>query len=113
MVDEGRMFHVRNAFHTVAGGGSVKAVVRALDESGVPTPGKALTWVDSTIRRWFDCEAYRPHTYSEVAALEPGLAPGVLAKLDRDETYGIFYYNQLRTKKINGHNTRKVNDRTE
>ncbi len=108
VVDEGRMNHVRRAFRMIgAEGKSIRSVKRALDADGVPTPGGARSWQDSTIARWFTSDTYKPHTHDEVAAL---VAPEVAAKLDKHLSYGLYWFNRQRTRKINGHHTRKDND---
>ena len=39
-------------------------------------------------------DVYRPHSYAEIEAL---VSPEIVARLDEDEQYGIFWWNRTRT----------------
>ena len=51
-VDEGRMVHIRRMFRMVGvEGKSTRAVKKAFEQEGVPTPGEGEYWRASTIRQ--------------------------------------------------------------
>jgi len=96
LVDEDKMSVVRRVFRMVgAEGETLSAVHRAFEREGVPTPGGGKRWDRSFLRLAILDNAYRPHTYDEVAAL---VAPEVAARLDPDRLYGLWTYNRLHTR---------------
>ena len=98
VVDEVEMTVVRRIFHLVSEGETLYRVKRTLESEGVspPTNGKrgGRYWSASYLRRVIKEDVYYPHTYHEVAEL---VAPEVAAKLDKSESYGIFWFNRTRT----------------
>lgn len=91
VVNEEEMRVVRRIFQMVGvEGSSLRAVRKALQTEGVPTPGGARSWTKVFVRSAILDDVYRPHTYVEVEAL---VSPEVAARLDPDETYGIFWHN--------------------
>jgi hypothetical protein len=80
-------------------GASITGVARTLNREGVEPPGiprsRSGQWVTSTIRKciiWDD--VYKPHTHNEIKAM---IAPEVAARLDPDESYGVWWYNRTKT----------------
>ena len=95
LVDEERMRVVRRIFRMIGVEGlSQNAVYNAFTREGIPTPGGGNHWDRAFFRLCIQDDAYRPHTYEEVEAL---VAPEVAARLDRDQLYGIWWFNRLRT----------------
>jgi site-specific DNA recombinase len=76
---------------------SLKAVCKALDSEGVPTPGGSPYWNPITVRRFLLDDRYKPHTIDELRAL--GISADVLDRLDAGKRYGVTYYGQTRTTK--------------
>ncbi|MDP8899702.1 MAG: recombinase family protein, partial [Actinomycetota bacterium] len=98
-VDEGRMVHVRRAFRMVGNEGTtLRAVKTPFQKQDVPTPGGGRYWHPGTIREMICNDVYRAHGRGELERLvEAGnLSPEVLAGLERDQRYGIAWYNRTR-----------------
>jgi site-specific DNA recombinase len=94
VLDEEEMAVVRRIFRYVAEGRSLHGVKRALEVEGVPTPNGNRHWGASFLRTLVLEDVYRPHSYVEIEAL---VSPEVVARLDEDEQYGIFWWNRTRT----------------
>jgi site-specific DNA recombinase len=98
VVDEAEMAVVRRIFQMVAEGETLYGVKRTFELEGVapPTNGKrgGRYWSASYLRRVVTEDVYKPHSYAEVGEL---VAPEVAARLDKGETYGIFWFNRTRT----------------
>jgi site-specific DNA recombinase len=96
-IDEERMAVVRRVFRMVgAEGATLYAARRALEASGVPSPGGKRLWHQGCLRGIVLDDAYRPHAFGEVAAL---VSPAVAAGLDPEESYGLYYYDRRRQSK--------------
>src|SRR5918994_1137797 len=80
-----------------AEGRSIGAVKRALDADGVPTPRGGKYWDRTTLRRMIDNDVYLARPYEEVAEL---VLPEVAARLDKGGSYGIYWFNRQRVKKV-------------
>ena len=93
VVDEERMGVVARIFHEIAGGGSVFGMSQALMRESVPAPAGGENWNHNAIRRIVLSDLYRPHTFEEVREM---VAPEVAARLDPDEQYGVWWFNQRR-----------------
>jgi site-specific DNA recombinase len=94
-VDEEKMAVVRRVFRMVgAEGASIYGVHKTLEREGVPPPGGGRYWDKRAIKRWIVDDAYKPHTYEEVAEL---VRPEVAARLDPELSYGIWWFNRRRT----------------
>jgi site-specific DNA recombinase len=105
LVDEEKMRNVRRVFHMVGVEGyTLNAVGKASDREGIPTPGGGKCWDRSFFRIAILDDVYRPHTYEEVAEL---VSPEVAASLDREQLYGVWWYNRLRVR------TRQVSEPSE
>jgi site-specific DNA recombinase len=113
-VDEPRMAHVRRIFRMVGvEGETMAAVTRAFERDGVPTPGGAKCWEATTIRRMIDNDVYLARSYEEVAAF---VSPEVAARLDPERSYGVYWFNRQRVKKVHTgpkRNVRQDNDLSE
>ncbi len=103
IVDEETMAVVRRIFRMVGlEGASITGVASALNREGIEPPGKPWSksgrWVTSTIRNCIiGDDVYKPHTYDEIKALVP---PEVAARLDPDESYGVWWYNRTKANTI-------------
>jgi hypothetical protein len=98
-MDESRVLHVRRAFRMVGHEGTtLREVKMTFQKEGVPTPGGGRYWHAGTIREMICNDVYRAHGPDELIRLvEAGnLSPEVLAGLDRDQRYGIAWYNRTR-----------------
>jgi site-specific DNA recombinase len=97
MMDENAMPVVRRIFRMIGlEGMSIRAVKRALENEGVPVPsGKngKHSWDTQFVRHVVLNDVYKPHTYDEIAGL---VSPDVVAKLDKQKTYGIWWFNRER-----------------
>jgi site-specific DNA recombinase len=95
-VDENTMPIVRHIFRMAGIDGlAVNGIKRALDAEGVPTPSGRKYWHWRAIQSFLMDDVYRPHDYEEVADL---LTPEVAATLNRDEHYGVWWYNRQQVK---------------
>jgi site-specific DNA recombinase len=93
-VDENEMRVVQRIFEMVGvEGSSIRAVRRALEAEGLPTPGGRKRWSQMFVRSAMLEDVYRPHAYEELKAL---VSPEVAARLDPDRSYGIYWYNTRR-----------------
>ena len=105
LVDEEKMRNVRRIFHMVgAEGYSMNAVGKTFEREGIPTPDGGKRWDRAFFRVAILDDVYRPNTYEEVAEL---VSPEVAARLDREQLYGIWWYNRLRVR------TRQVSEPSE
>ncbi len=93
VVDEERMEVVRRVVRMAADGTPVNGIKRALDAEGVPTAGGSPYWHCGTIESFVLDDLYRPHSFEEVRSM---VSYQVAATLDRDGTYGIWWYNRKR-----------------
>jgi site-specific DNA recombinase len=90
-VDEQRMRIVRRIIRDVSEGSTFRAIKCALEREGVPTPKGARFWDRSFFRSCVRDDIYRPHSYSEVAAV---VSPDVAARLDPHKSYGLWWFNR-------------------
>src|SRR5215217_6101822 len=105
LVDEDKMSNVRRIFRMVGSEGhSMNAVYKTFEREGIPTPGGGKRWDRSFFRLAILDDVYRPHTYEEIEEL---VSPEVAARLDREQLYGIWWYNRLRVR------TRQVSEPSE
>ena len=105
LVDEHKMRNVRRIFRMVGTEGhSLNAVFKTFERERIPTPGGGKHWDRAFFRVAILDDAYRPHTYEEVEAL---VSPEVAARLEREQLYGIWWYNRLRVR------TRQVSEPSE
>jgi hypothetical protein len=105
LVDEDKMQIVRRIFRMVGSDGhSMSAVYRTFERERIPTPGGGKRWDRAFFRLAIMDDVYKPHTYEEVEEL---VSPEVAACLDRDQLYGIWWYNRLRVR------TRQVSEPSE
>jgi site-specific DNA recombinase len=99
IVDQETMSVVRRIFRMVGlEGASITGVARALNRESVEPPGKPWNksgrWATSTIRNCIIADdVYKPHAYDEVKEL---IAPQVAARLDPNDSYGIWWYNRTK-----------------
>lgn len=90
-VDEEKMFVVRRIFDMMAGGASLYAVKRALENEGVPAPRGGREWNTTTLRKLILSDRYFPFTHEEAHEATGG-------PVDPDKSYGLWWYNVRRTK---------------
>ena len=105
LVDEDKMRNVRRIFRMVGiEGCSMNAVGKTFEREGIPTPDDGKRWDRAFFRTAILDDVYRPHTYGEVEAL---VSPEVAVRLDREQLYGVWWYNRLRVR------TRQVSEPSE
>src|SRR5215203_2357907 len=105
IIDEDKMQVVRRIFRMVGSEGhSLNAVYKAFERERIPTPGGGKRWDRAFFGLAILDDAYRPHTYEEVEKL---VSPEVVGRLDREQLYGIWWYNRLRVR------TRQVSEPSE
>jgi site-specific DNA recombinase len=94
-IDEDKMRVVKRIFY-MAGveGRSLRGILKALAAEGVWTPTGKNVWSTTIIRNFIGDDVYKPHTYKDVAEL---VAPEVLARLDPERCYGIWWFNRRKT----------------
>jgi site-specific DNA recombinase len=105
LVDEEKMSNVRRIFRMVGSEGyAMNAVFKTFERERIPTPGGGKHWDRAFFRVAILDDVYRPHTYEEVEEL---VSPDVAARLEREQLYGIWWYNRLRVR------TRQVSESSE
>jgi len=105
LVDEDKMSNVRRIFRMVGSEGyTMNAVFKTFERERIPTPGGGKHWDRAFFRIAILDDVYKPHTYEEVEEL---VSPEVAARLDREQLYGIWWYNRLRVR------TRQVSEPSE
>jgi site-specific DNA recombinase len=98
VVDEGEMLVVGRIFRMIGvEGASIHAVKRAFEEGGLKTPAGKRYWNEPFIKSRVVDDVYRPHSYEEVSAL---VSPEVAARLDPSQSYGVWWYNRRRQKRV-------------
>jgi site-specific DNA recombinase len=97
-VYEPEMVVVHRIFRNVANGMSLYGMKRTLEIEGVAPPGNSGRgggfWHASYLRKLIQDDVYTPYPYEEI---EPLVAEGVAAQLDKSKRYGIYWYNRTRT----------------
>ena len=99
-VDEERMPVVLRIFRAVGMEGiSTHGVAKTLEREDVPAPGGGKHWYKRRIKDWIQNDVYKPHTHGEIRDLESEglIRPEVVARLDPNKLYGIWWYNRRRT----------------
>ena len=86
---------VRRILRDVANGTSINATRNGLRDDGIKPPN-SKNWEREFVRSVVTDDVYRPHTREELEALvsEGLLSPGVLAGLDPEREYGIWWYGR-------------------
>jgi len=72
---------------------TLHAAKRALERDGEKSPDGKLQWDPPVIGRLIRNDVYKPHSYEETAKL---VSAEVAARLEPDETYGVWWYNRHR-----------------
>jgi site-specific DNA recombinase len=97
VVDDETMSIVHRIFRMIGEeGSSIRRVKHTLDRDGVPVPsGKRgkLGWDSTFIRHVVLNDIHKPHTHAEIAEL---VSPDVAAKLDKQMSYGVWWFNRER-----------------
>jgi site-specific DNA recombinase len=96
-VEPRNMAVVRGIFGLIGGGGeSLYGTARALEREGVPSPSGNRVWAKPTIKGIVQDDAYRTLDYRQMQdlAAEGHLTADVLARLDREKRYGIWWFNR-------------------
>ena len=91
VIHEPEMLVVKKIFHLAAEGCGMVKILSHLYAQGIPSPKGAPVWDRRVVHDLVMNDVYRPHTFTEVAAL---VAPEVAARLDPDKEYGISWYGQ-------------------
>jgi DNA invertase Pin-like site-specific DNA recombinase len=102
-VADHKMAVVRRVMELVAETGSLYATKKTLESEGIPAPGGSMVWWERSIRRMVENDAYRPHTYEELA---PMLTAEVRGRLDPNGEYGVVWYPQNKITKLDPDPTR-------
>jgi site-specific DNA recombinase len=99
VVYEEEMSVVRRIFHDVSAGQTLYGIKLSLEREGVPAPKNGRYWSQSFLRSVVMEDVYKPHNRPEIEALvdEGLLAQEVASRLDRDKSYGIFWFNRTCT----------------
>ncbi len=66
---------------------TINATALTLSREGVPTAGGARAWSAQAVRAHLLDDAYKPHTYQEIAEL---VSANVLRSLDPKRLYGVW-----------------------
>src|ERR687889_797435 len=92
VIHEPEMRIVEKIFSMAASGMGPKAMQTRLYAEGIPSPtGKAM-WPHRILKvQMVLNDLYKPHSYDEIAPL---LSPEVVARLDPNKSYGIWWYNR-------------------
>ena len=99
-VDE-TMAVVKRIFRMVGTEGTaIRAVNRAFELEGLPTPEGKKIWEQFFIRGAILDDAYRPHSHEEIAEFvaKGQMSAEVASRLDQKKRYGIWWFNRRRTK---------------
>ncbi|MBV9455245.1 MAG: recombinase family protein [Rubrobacter sp.] len=93
-MDEEEMPVVRRIFHMVGvEGHALHATKRILEAEGVATPAGNKHWNTRSIRTFILDDVYKPYTYEEIEVL---VARNVTTHLDRENKYGVWWFNRER-----------------
>lgn len=93
LVEEESMSVVRRVFRLVGEEALPLRTTARMLEREVAAPNGGKFWRTQTIRDIILDDAYKPHTFEEIAQL---VAPEVADRLDPDESYGVSWYNRRR-----------------
>src|SRR5215217_2564271 len=88
---------VRRIFGLIGGRGeSLYGTARALEREGIPSPSGNRVWAKPTIKGIILDDAYRTLDYGQMQDLagEGHLTADVLALLDTERRYGIWWFNR-------------------
>src|SRR5919107_878927 len=100
-VDEETMAVVKRIFRMVGTeGAAIRAVKRAFELEGLPTPQGKDIWGQLFIRMAIRDDTYRPHSHEEIQRLvaKGQMSAEVASRLDPEKCYGIWWFNRRRTK---------------
>jgi site-specific DNA recombinase len=100
-VDEETMAVVKRIVRMVGiEGAAIRAVKRAFELEGLPTPEGKKVWGQFFIRGAILDDAYRPHSREEIAEFvaKGQMSAEVASRLDQKKRYGIWWFNRRRTK---------------
>ncbi len=93
-VDEEKMSIVRRIFHLIGVDKvGVHGVITTFKREGILTPTGKKIWERAIVKRIVREDSYMPHSYNELKEL---LSPQVLAMVDPERTYGVYYFNRER-----------------
>jgi site-specific DNA recombinase len=118
-VDEETMAVVKRIFRMVGTeGAAIRAVKRAFECEGLPTPEGKKIWGQFFIRQAIRDDAYRPHSREEIEELvaKGQMSAEVASKLDPEKRYGIWWFNRRKTRTyqeaVNGPDGKRYKKRT-
>ena len=93
-VDEEKMGIVRRIFHMIGVDKvGVHGVITAFKKEGIPTPTGKKVWERAIVKRLVWEDSYKPHSFEELQEI---VSPEVLSALDKDKSYGVYYFNRER-----------------
>jgi site-specific DNA recombinase len=93
---------VRRIFSMVAAGASINGTVATLNREAIPSPTGGL-WNHKQVRTMILDDVYARHSVVQLRGL--GVSEGVLATLDPDASYGVWFYGRHRVKTWRDPNT--------
>ena len=91
VIHEPEMAVVKKIFRLAAEGHGTRAIQLRLYREGVPSPTGKDVWHRPVLKKLVLNDIYMPHTYEEVVELVP---EGVAVTLDREQEYGIRWWNR-------------------
>jgi site-specific DNA recombinase len=94
LIHEPEMAVVEGIFRYAAEGLAVRAIQARLYSEGIPAPRGGQLWGDHVLRHLLSSDVYRPYSFEEIAEL---VAPEVVARLNADEQYAIYWFNRKKT----------------
>ena len=94
-VEEATMAVVRRVFEMVVSGAPIWEVKTTLEAEGVSTPKGGKQWSPTTLREMIQDDCYKPHTVEELIEMVPAK---VVASLNPEKRYGVFWYGRRRIK---------------
>lgn len=72
-------------------------VKRIFDAEGILTATGNKKWAPQVLREYILSDVYKAHTFEELREM---VAPEVLASLDPEKRYGVWWYNRRRSKRV-------------
>jgi site-specific DNA recombinase len=119
VVYEEEMRVVARIFRMVGVDGyGIRGVKRTFEREGLPSPDGKRIWGQFFIREAIKDDVYRPHTREEIESLvaKGQISAEVVARLDPEKRYGIWWFNRRRTKRyqvtVNGANGKQYKKRS-
>ncbi len=91
LVHDPEMAVVEKIFRMAAEGLGVTRIQSLLYNEGIPSPRGRPVWDRRVLRKIISSDDYRPLSFEEISKL---VSPEVAARLDREQLYGVQWYNR-------------------